>query len=231
MIKKLSHEFIAARVKHDKIECLKNINFWGNDLEEVSILQQMQNLEVISLSVNKIKTLKDFNNLKNLRELYLRKNQISDLNEIKYLSTCPNLRILWIGENPIAEIKNNRLIVIGLLPSLEILDDNVINKEERLRTLDLVDYNNNNNQAQEKQIDEKEDFYNKGILKGQLKEYDFNDKDSNKDKDKDNSFDNNNLNKNKSSDIVNKNKKENKKEKENKKGEITRKNFLTTKKN
>ena len=45
----------------------------------------MPNLEVLSLSVNKISTLKDLNNCNKLQELYLRKNNISDIREIKHL--------------------------------------------------------------------------------------------------------------------------------------------------
>ena len=135
MSKKLTHEFIATRVKNDRIENIKSINFWGNDIEEVSILRQMQSLEVISLSVNKIKSLRDFGALKNLRELYLRKNQISDINEVKFLATCPNLKVLWINENPIAEIKNYRNIVISFLPNLSKLDDNFVSPEERSQAL------------------------------------------------------------------------------------------------
>ena len=45
----------------------------------------MPNLEVLSLSVNKINTLKDLFNCNKLQELYLRKNNISDIREIKNL--------------------------------------------------------------------------------------------------------------------------------------------------
>lgn len=149
MSKKLTHEFIATRVKNDRIENIKSINFWGNDIEEVSILKQMQSLEVISLSVNKIKSLREFGYLKNLRELYLRKNLISDLSEVKYLSSCPNLRVLWISENPIAESKNYRLTVISYLPQLTKLDDNVITAEEKNQASNTGNPQSSNSKANE----------------------------------------------------------------------------------
>ena len=131
MSKKLTHEFIAMRTKCDRLESIKNLNLWGNDLEDISVIKNMYNLEVVSLSVNKIRTLKDFSSLKNLRELYLRKNSISDLSEIKYLVNLTNLKILWLSENPLAEIKNYRTTVVKLLPQITKLDDHVISNEER----------------------------------------------------------------------------------------------------
>ena len=144
MLKKLTIDFIATRVKSDRIENIKSINFWGNDLEDISILKQMPNLEVISLSVNKIRTLRDFGGLKKLRELYLRKNLISDIDEIKHLATCPNLLILWINENPIVECKNYRLLIISFLPQLTKLDDNLITPEEKKQANSLNKIQNNN---------------------------------------------------------------------------------------
>ena len=54
MSKKLTHEFIAMRTKCDRLESIKNLNLWGNDLEDISVIRNMYNLEVVSLSVNKI---------------------------------------------------------------------------------------------------------------------------------------------------------------------------------
>jgi len=131
MSKKLTHEFIAARTKSERLENIKNINFWGNELDDISIVRKMQNLEVVSLSVNNITTLQDFSYLKNLKELYLRKNLISEISELEFLKTCDNLRVLWLSENPISEIKNYRLIVLNILPQLTKLDDTVFSPDER----------------------------------------------------------------------------------------------------
>lgn len=131
MSKKLTQEFIAMRTKNDRLDNIRNLNLWGNDLDDVSVLKHMPNLEVVSLSVNKIRTLKDFSYLKNLRELYLRKNSISDINEVKYLIDLKNLRVLWLSENPVANTRDYRNIVITLLPQITKLDDTVISVEER----------------------------------------------------------------------------------------------------
>jgi len=93
----------------------------------------MQSLEVLSLSVNHISSLKDVQFSYNLRELYLRKNQICNFQELSYLANLPKLRILWLGENPIANRPNYRHYVISLLPQIERLDNQVITGEERDR--------------------------------------------------------------------------------------------------
>mmetsp|Transcript_25083 Transcript_25083/g.11959 ORF Transcript_25083/g.11959 Transcript_25083/m.11959 type:complete len:96 (-) Transcript_25083:127-414(-) len=92
--KSLTEELVLMRSKADKLISVKNLNLWGNDLEDVRILRDMPNVEVLSLSVNKITSLREFGHCKKLTELYLRKNMITDLNEIKYLQDLPNLRVL-----------------------------------------------------------------------------------------------------------------------------------------
>jgi hypothetical protein len=131
MSKKLSRELIAQKVKSDRIESIRNLNLWGSNIEDISILEEMPSLEVVSLSVNKIRTLKPFANLSNLRELYLRRNLISNLNEIKYLTDCQNLSVLWLSENPICDNPNYRAVVICVLPQLQKLDDIAITDAER----------------------------------------------------------------------------------------------------
>ena len=56
----LSRELILAKCKTDNLKLLKNLNLWGVGFEDVSILNQMPNIEVLSLSINKISTLRDF---------------------------------------------------------------------------------------------------------------------------------------------------------------------------
>lgn len=94
MSKALTADVILLRTKAGTLENVKNLNLWGNDIDDVSIVRDMPNLEVLSLSVNKITTLKHFGYCRKLTELYLRKNLISDLNEIRYLQDLPSLKVL-----------------------------------------------------------------------------------------------------------------------------------------
>ena len=123
MSKKLTRELIAQKAKSDRLESIRKLNLWGSNLEDISIIAEMPLLEIVSLSVNKIRTLKPFANLQNLKELYLRKNMISNLNEIKHLTECENLTKLWLKENPICDNPNYRDVIICVLPQVQNLDD------------------------------------------------------------------------------------------------------------
>lgn len=90
-----------------------------------------QSVEVLSLSINKITGLKDFRFAQRLQELYLRKNDIADIREVQWLTGLPELRVLWLTENPCAEHPYYRQIVAALLPGLEKLDNTEITPQER----------------------------------------------------------------------------------------------------
>ena len=45
----------------------------------------MKNVEILSLSFNQISTLKDISKCFKLKELFIRKNNVTKLTEIKYL--------------------------------------------------------------------------------------------------------------------------------------------------
>ena len=170
MNKKLTPELIALRAKSDKIKNIKNLNVWGSEISDCSILQKMPLLEIISLSVNKIKTLKYFQNMVNLQELYLRKNLISSFNEINYLKTCPKLKILWLNENPISYVPGYRLGVIHFLPNLQKLDDNDVDFDEKeiARNVDInnlnLQVNNAYNNAMNKNNNDANNKNNNNVL-------------------------------------------------------------------
>ncbi|XP_043251302.1 dynein axonemal assembly factor 11-like isoform X4 [Colletes gigas] len=127
---KLTEEMVVARTRVSDFSAVKKLNCWGNELTDVTILRKMKNVEVLSLSVNNINTLADFQYCLNLQDLFIRKNDIKDLNEVCYLQGLPNLRNLWLGENPCAEKDGYRLAVLRTLPSLQKLDDKVVSPEE-----------------------------------------------------------------------------------------------------
>lgn len=119
----------AAHV--DSLYHVKNINFWGRDISDVSVMNRLPNVEVISLSINKITTLRDFQNCYKLRELYVRKNEIADYHEIDYLVDLPNLRVLWLEENPCCQINGFYQYVLNKLPNLTRLDKHDITDKDR----------------------------------------------------------------------------------------------------
>jgi len=58
--KPLSKELILQKCSMDKLTQIKNVNLWGNDIDDLGVLKDLPNLEIASLSLNKINSLKDF---------------------------------------------------------------------------------------------------------------------------------------------------------------------------
>ena len=127
----LTPDFILQKCKNDRLSSIKNLNLWGNKLEDISALADVPNMEICSLSLNNITSLKVFQHTKKLKELYLRKNLISDLRELKYLVPLPNLKVLWLWDNPICQHPLYRQYCIKLLPNLVKLDSTAVTSEER----------------------------------------------------------------------------------------------------
>ena len=119
------------KTKTNQLDRIKNLNLCANDLAEIDIVSEMSALEVLSLSVNSIYTLKDISSCYNLKELYIRRNNVESLDEIEHLVPLKNLRIVWLAENPVAQIDGYREHVIRTLPQITKLDNIEITYEER----------------------------------------------------------------------------------------------------
>lgn len=119
----LTENIVLSRTRSHDLRNVKKLNCWGSELSDISIVRRMPNVEVLSLSLNNISGLQDFEECKYLQELYLRKNQISDINEIYYLQELPNLKKLSLEDNPCNQHNNYRYTIIKALPRLESLDN------------------------------------------------------------------------------------------------------------
>ena len=144
MSKKLTLEFIQSKCPNQKLEEIKNLNLWGNELEDISLLGNLSNLEIASLSINKIKNLEPLKNLTNLKELYLRKNLIDDLKQIENLKNLQNLKILSLVDNPVVSLPNYRKKVLEIFPNLIKLDDiNIKNENSNNKNKNQIIVNKN----------------------------------------------------------------------------------------
>jgi len=76
----------------------------------------------LSLEENKITTLQDFPDLKNLMEIYLANNLISNPKEIQNLKHLHKLIILDISGNPLSKDPNYRIFTLYNLKKLKVLD-------------------------------------------------------------------------------------------------------------
>uniref|UniRef100_A0AAG5DE21 U2A'/phosphoprotein 32 family A C-terminal domain-containing protein n=1 Tax=Anopheles atroparvus TaxID=41427 RepID=A0AAG5DE21_ANOAO len=129
---RLTEEMVIARSKQSDLAAIKKLNCWGSELSDVSIIRRMRGVEVLAFSVNRISTLADFENCINLQELYLRKNNLTDIDELVYLQNLPKLKYLWLEENPLVESAGPtyRQIVLRALPNLKKLDNVDVTPEE-----------------------------------------------------------------------------------------------------
>jgi len=151
----LTEDMIVARTRVNDLACVKKLNCWGADLDDVSVLQRLENVEMLSLSLNSIETLSDFQHCKKLQELFLRKNHINSLRELLWLKNLAKLKNLWLAENPCSEGSGSRYrqTVIHNLPQLEKLDNVAITSQERAEALRFGE-----NIADEEDVGEEEGF-------------------------------------------------------------------------
>ena len=127
----LTTEMILKRSRKTNLNDVKQINFFGYSLSDISAISQCKSLESASFSGCRITSLKCFQNMPNLRELSIAQNNISDPGELVYLSSCENLKLLWLKGNPISKLPNYRSDVIGFVSNLSKLDDKEITNNER----------------------------------------------------------------------------------------------------
>lgn len=72
--------------------------------------------------------------------LNLRRNKITELDEILHLRNLKNLQVLWLSENPVAKDPNYRLFCIKHLPFLQKLDDKNVTPEEKEMAMNIGDF-------------------------------------------------------------------------------------------
>lgn len=91
-----------------------------------------QNLQWIDLSHNYLETLDyDFQDIPQLKMLYLHCNYIYDMNQLKKLQHLQELKTLTIHGNPLTNVPSFRIYVIAILPHLKKLDSVVVSRKER----------------------------------------------------------------------------------------------------
>ena len=133
MSQKLTEEMIIRKAKGNfSLPYIKNLKFFNSFLKDISIVNQCKSIESATFSNNNISSLRCFKNLQFLRELSLASNNISDINELLYLGTCPNISKLWLKNNPISKQWDYRIQVIKYIPSLKYLDDEEVTEDERI---------------------------------------------------------------------------------------------------
>ena len=79
-------------------------------------------IESCLFSSNSVSDLSPLSKCKQLTQLALRRNKVSDLHQLIHLKDLPKLKTLWLLDNPVAEDEQYRKSVIRMLPQLNKLD-------------------------------------------------------------------------------------------------------------
>jgi hypothetical protein len=127
----LTANLVLQKTKLDNLKHVKKLNVCGVHVSDIGVLRDAPNVEVLSLSVNSIDQLDALGEAYNLRELYLRKNCITDLNQALHLAKLPYLASLSMSENPVSSDPHYRPFLIAALPNLVKLDEQEITQWER----------------------------------------------------------------------------------------------------
>ncbi|KAF8297690.1 putative C21orf2-like protein [Trypanosoma cruzi] len=127
----LREQTVLERTKAESLSAVRNLNLWGEGFTDVTIVERIPGIEVLALAANQLTTLRPFASCTSLRELYLRKNDIKSLAEVKYIKDLPNLRTLWLMDNPCAKSNHYRSFVLRCCPNLKQLDNIEVTETER----------------------------------------------------------------------------------------------------
>ncbi|XP_017851712.1 cilia- and flagella-associated protein 410-like [Drosophila busckii] len=150
---RLTEDMIKARSKICDLQQVKKLNCWGTDIDDISIVEEMRNIEVLALSVNRISSLEPLVHCKRLKELYLRNNKIQDMSELSYLTGLKDLRCLWMTDNPCCEQAgdNYRISVLRALPKLQKLDNADVTPQEleEAKRQGLLEYSSSSSSSEQ----------------------------------------------------------------------------------
>lgn len=134
----LTEEIILAKSGKKKCSDVVKVNAFAMGVERITSLKSFHNLEVVSLSLNKISSLEVFSDCHALKELHLRKNNVADLSELKHLSQLPHLHTLLLSDNPCTKVEGYRSTTISMLKSLRKLDALQVTDQEKLARVEEV---------------------------------------------------------------------------------------------
>ena len=120
-------------IKHNKIF---NLNLYNNNLTDISGIKLFKNLEYLYLFNNYLTDISAVENMRSLRQLAVQNNQIKDISVIKNLTNLEDLNISGL------ELESNQIEYINSCNNLKILkcnngfkDMSVINKLNNIKII------------------------------------------------------------------------------------------------
>ncbi|XP_041098758.1 centriolin isoform X5 [Polyodon spathula] len=129
----LSNNLIEKIEKLDKQHRLQELHLAHNKISKIENLEHMASLTYLNLAGNDIEHVPAWvgKKLQAIRNLNLKQNRISSLQDIARLKPLKDLTTLALAENPIASLPHYRPFIVFHLRSVERLDGQPITDQER----------------------------------------------------------------------------------------------------
>ncbi|XP_055929863.1 dynein regulatory complex subunit 3-like isoform X1 [Argiope bruennichi] len=138
----MANNYIEEIEGLETLSNLQHLDLSFNCIKVIKGLDGLINLEYLNLSYNEITHLENLDNQKNLETLLVRHNKIKSFENMLYIAQFENLFCLGIEENPLMEMDNGRLRVLGVLPQLKFLDFILVTENELQEALLLYPVEN-----------------------------------------------------------------------------------------
>ncbi|KAL9648180.1 hypothetical protein ABK040_009184 [Willaertia magna] len=127
-------------------------------LSELDGIFAFPRLKELYLSFNDIEDISNLSSLRELEILDLEGNNIENEGQVLFLQGCKKLISLTLDGNPFSRINTYREIVASYLPNLEYLDDKNIKREKQIITSGVIDSEDNNEIYSSKQEQQLQKF-------------------------------------------------------------------------
>lgn len=130
------------------IEKIENLDKWCRDLKilylqsnlipKIENVGRLKKLEYLNLALNNVERIENLENCEMLQKLDLTVNFVGELTSIECLKNLAHFRELYLTGNPCTEYEGYREYVIATLPHLKYLDGKIIEKSERIKSMQDV---------------------------------------------------------------------------------------------
>uniref|UniRef100_S4RSG3 Leucine-rich repeat-containing protein 6 n=1 Tax=Petromyzon marinus TaxID=7757 RepID=S4RSG3_PETMA len=129
------HQQQIERLQHLDVWCrhLKTLYLHNNVIPRIENLSRLKELEYINLALNNVERIENLQGCESLQKLDLTVNFVGELSSVETLRHNPLLEELFLVGNPCADFEGYRPYVVATLPQLKRLDGQEIERSERIR--------------------------------------------------------------------------------------------------
>ncbi|XP_061405358.1 LOW QUALITY PROTEIN: dynein axonemal assembly factor 11-like [Lethenteron reissneri] len=129
------HQQQIERLQHLDVWCrhLKTLYLHNNVIPRIENLSRLKELEYLNLALNNVERIENLQGCESLQKLDLTVNFVGELSSVETLRHNPLLEELFLVGNPCADFEGYRPYVVATLPQLKHLDGQEIERSERIR--------------------------------------------------------------------------------------------------